>query len=1361
MLEQIEVVRRLWRGEGVSMPGGAGEVEVRILPRPVQAELPVWITAAGSPDTFRLAGELGANLLTHLLGQSLRGVGEKIAVYRQAWRAAGHPGEGKVALMLHTFVGDSVEGVRATVRGPLTAYLATSLDLMKVLAPGEDFAALSGEDQLALLDRAFDRYFETSGLFGTVESCRGRIRELQAIGVDEIACLIDFGIETGAVLEGLERLAALRVASQPLELTAGASEGDEDTIPAQIARHGVTHFQCTPSALTALALDPETPAAFSRLRRLLVGGEALPQRLAERAAGWLSGELLNMYGPTETTVWSAVDRIDGQGAVTIGRPVANTELHVVDGWEALPAGQSGELLIGGDGVAFGYWRRSDLTAERFVPDPFSRRPGARLYRTGDRVRRQPDGRLLFLGRLDHQVKIRGHRIELGEIESALAHHPAVREAVVVAREETPGDLASTRLIAYVVPAAASVDAVRPAALPDPEWLERSLAGHDRHLLPNGLVVAHLSAEQTSAIYREIFEQEIYLKHGVSLPEEACIFDVGANIGLFTLFARGRRPKASIYSFEPIPPTFAALSANADLYGQGARVFPLGLSDREEEAELTFYPRMAGLSGRFAGDDEEVTRSIVRTWLASTAGTGAAGLPEEEVSRAVADLLQAERHSCRLRPLSALIRELGVERIDLLKIDVEKSELRVLQGLDDEDWPKIGQIVIEVHTRELLDAISPLLAERGYELAVDEFIPIGEAGEFVWMLYAVRPGWTAVTPAVPEPAAPALAVNDLRSDLQRTLPAFLWPAVYVVLDRLPLTPNGKVDRRALPAPAALRSAPAAYVAPETALQRALAEVWSELLPVDRVGLRDNFFEVGGNSLLLVEAHGRLRRALGREIPLRALLRGQTVEALASHLEALWREAGSVTAALPLRPAAREGRAPLSFPQERLWFLQRLAAESSVLNVANAFRLRGTLDVAALALSFAEICRRHEILRTRFDETDGTAWQEALAPSPQSLPILDLGALLAPESELQRLADAEAARPFDLSAGGLLRVLLLRLGEREHVLVVSLHHIGVDAWSLEIFFRELAKLYEGCLRGSLPEFPALPVQYADYAVWQRRWAGSERAGPELSFWRRQLAALPAPPLLPGQRERAARPRFRGAAHRFELSAELSAALGKLGRAEASSVFMTLLAAFAGLIHQYTGLEDLLIGTNVANRSPAETAGLIGYFVNTLALRPDLSGDPTFRRLLVRVREMVLAAFSHQEVPFEKVLADVQPQRQGGHSPLFRLMFVMQTSLPSVWRLPGLETAPFALGHHTANFDLMVLMAEGEKGLLGAFLFDTDLFAPAAVARMAAHFEALLEGIVADADRTLSSLDGVDGVGDSAPLLLADQFNEGLSL
>ncbi|HSL84319.1 MAG TPA: MupA/Atu3671 family FMN-dependent luciferase-like monooxygenase, partial [Thermoanaerobaculia bacterium] len=372
MREQIDMVRRLWRGEAVRLPGGRGEVEVRTLPRPVQPELPFWITAAGSAETFVLAGELGANLLTHLLGQSLRDVAEQIARYRQARRSAGHPGRGQVALMLHTFVGESEERVRDVVREPLIRYLATSLDLMKVLASGQDLGALDAEDRQALLERAFDRYFLTSGLFGTVESCRERLAELQAAGVDEVACLLDFGVDVDTMLESLDRLAATREAPLGAEAAAG-----EEAVPQQLLRHAVTHFQCTPSAMASLVEDAELAEALGGLHRLLLGGEALTLQLAQRTAEPLAGSLLNMYGPTETTVWSATDRYEpAEALVTLGRPVANTTLHVVDRrGDLVPVGQPGELLIGGEGVVRGYWRRPDWTAERFIPDSFSAGPG--------------------------------------------------------------------------------------------------------------------------------------------------------------------------------------------------------------------------------------------------------------------------------------------------------------------------------------------------------------------------------------------------------------------------------------------------------------------------------------------------------------------------------------------------------------------------------------------------------------------------------------------------------------------------------------------------------------------------------------------------------------------------------------------------------------------------------------------------------------------------------------------------------------------------------------------------------------------------------------------------------------------------
>ncbi len=461
MLQGIETVRSLWRGEAIMRRSGSGEeVAIRILPRPVRPELPVWVTAAGNPETFRAAAQAGAHVLTHLLGQSLEEVAAKIAAYRAAWREAGHPGDGHVTLMLHTFVGDDLEAVRETVRGPFCDYLRSSVDLIRkapsafptfggpkaeadAKADRRVAAELEGGGIEGLLQHAFDRYFETSGLFGTPADCLRMVERLRGIGVDEIACLIDFGVDYAAVMQSLEKLDEVRRLGALGAAEAPASREIAD----EIHRHGVTHLQCTPSLARMLVADPECLGALGRLKHLLVGGEAFPPDLAATLSGAVSGELRNMYGPTEATIWSTSHVVNGtHGAVPIGRPLGNTEVYVLDRHrQPVPIGIPGEIFIGGTGVARGYWKRRELTQERFVAHPF--RPGGRLYRTGDLGRFQPGGALEFLGRADEQVKIRGHRIELGEIAAVLAQLASVREAVVVAREESPGEL---RLVAYVV-----------------------------------------------------------------------------------------------------------------------------------------------------------------------------------------------------------------------------------------------------------------------------------------------------------------------------------------------------------------------------------------------------------------------------------------------------------------------------------------------------------------------------------------------------------------------------------------------------------------------------------------------------------------------------------------------------------------------------------------------------------------------------------------------------------------------------------------------------------------------------------------------------------------------------------------------
>ena len=906
MMREIETVRKLWRGEMASFRSGAGnDVELKIFPQPIQKELPVWLTAAGNPETFQMAGEIGANILTHLLGQSIEDLSEKIAIYRESWREHGHQGTGHVSLMLHAYVGDDVAEVREKVREPFTNYLRSSVDLTRNLAMslGKDVdpKKWTEEDMRVILEHAFDRFFETSGLFGTPETCLEKIDELKSVGVDEVACLIDFGVDFDSVMSSLENLYKLKEASQ--QATRAAKQGDKKhyTLPEQIKEHQVTHLQCTPSMARMLLLEPSAAESLGTVQELLLGGEALPVSLAQQLREVAPESMLNMYGPTETTIWSTVYRIDEVGArVPIGRPIANTEIFIVDKeLRPVPVGVTGELLIGGAGVVRGYLERPEATAERFIPDPFSGQRGARLYKTGDRARYLPDGNIEFLGRIDQQVKVGGHRVELEEIESALVRHDWVREAVVSAREDETG---SKRLVAYLVVNGDNAESLeqqlsetKSAALP---------ANQRRYKLPNGMVVAQLSDFQTNVGYREIFENETYLKHGVTLNDGDCVFDVGANTGFFTLFVNQKCKGSKVYAFEPIPTTFEVLRANVELHNLNAKLFNCGVSDHAGSANFTFYPLMDGLSSRYADveKDKQVTRSIILDWLQNNPGENGNGLfTPDELEQVIEERFRTETFTCPLRTLSDVIAEQGVERIDYLKVDCERSEFDVLEGIREEDWKKIKQVVLEVETDELLEKISTRLAEHNFEVNVEKIINVEQSAAdvdtvHVYMLYAIQRNFQPSAAAVnelaqaetatdkqPSSARHEASINGVRKFLKESLPEYMVPSAFVLLDALPLTPNGKVDRKSLPDPDNLRpEIEVAYVEPETDTELLITGIWKDVLGIDRVGIHDNFFEVGGTSLLIAQVYSKLREHYHERITMVEMFRHPTIGSLAKFL-----------------------------------------------------------------------------------------------------------------------------------------------------------------------------------------------------------------------------------------------------------------------------------------------------------------------------------------------------------------------------------------------------------------------------------------------------------------------------------------------
>ncbi len=569
----------------------------------------------------------------------------------------------------------------------------------------------------------------------------------------------------------------------------------------------------------------------------------------------------------------------------------------------------------------------------------------------------------------------------------------------------------------------------------------------------------------------------------------------------------------------------------------------------------------------------------------------------------------------------------------------------------------------------------------------------------------------------------LAAGELRSFLAARLPEHMVPAAFVILDDLPRLPNGKVDRASLPAPDARADLARTCVAPRTPVEELLAGIWSETLAVERIGVHDNFFELGGHSLVATRVISRVREACHIELPVRKLFEAPTVAGLAAEVDRAMREGG--THRPPLRPEPRAGHLPLSFGQQRLWFLQQLEPESPAYNVPGVLRLLGPLDREALARSASEIVRRHEALRTTFHAVEGEPAQAVHPATPVEIPVAFLA-----EEGLQDWISREASRPFDLAAGPLLRLHLLRLAEDDHVLFFNLHHAVSDGWSVGVLVRELTALYGAFLRGEAAVLPELPVQYGDFARWQRQWLQGEVLDAQLAYWRQRLAGAPEVLNLATDRPRPALQTYRGATCGRRLPAELTASLRRFSRESSATLFTSLLTGFKVLLQRYGAGDDLVVGTNVAGRDQVEIEGLIGFFVNSLVLRTVLEGDPTFRDAVARVRETVLGAFAHQDLPFDRVVEELQPRRDLSVTPLFQVVFDMDPAdKAGGLELPGLALAPVPLANRSAKFDLNLTVDDRADGLVIAAEYSVDLLEGATVERLLGHLENLLRAAVAE--------------------------------
>lgn len=860
-------------------------------------------------------------------------------------------------------------------------------------------------------------------------------------------------LHTASIAFSSSRRQLLLPLSQGAGVVIASSEQRKDPLAlfALIKQNGITVMDAVPSFwrnctafLSSLGKETRTELLDNQLRLMLSASEPL---LTDITHTWVHefghrASHVHMFGQTETAGIVCVYKIPvdenpetAASVVPIGRPIANTEIYILDEEQRpVPIGTPGELYIGGVGVGRGYLNRPDLTAQKFLVHPFSDKPGARLYRTGDWARLRADGQIEFAGRQDSQVKVRGFRIELGEVEATLASNAGVKEAAVVARDDGSGTM---RLIAYVVP--------------------------------------HQSA-----------------------------------------------------------------------------------------ASLT--------------------------------------------------------------------------------------ELRTFMG------------------------------ER--------------------------------------------------------LPDHMVPSAFVQLPALPLNANGKLDRRSLPEPDEFRPELAAsYKAPQTAYEKLLAGIWSEVLKLDRIGVDDNFFELGGHSLLAIQVMARINEQLGTGVPLRMLFDGPTIGQLAG---AIANNADGINLPNPKPQRARRDRdIPLSFAQQRLWFIDQLEPGSSLYVINRALRLRGSLDPTSLERAVQSIAGRHEALRTTFKSCDGRPVQQIASSVTLPFNIFDLQSMPEParEEEALRIINTESRKPFDLAGDPLARVTLVRIAPDEHLLLLSIHHIVADAWTLRIFFQELAAFYRD--PNTAASLPLLEIQYPDFAEWQHQSLSGKALARQVAYWKQQLNGAPVARAVPSDYPRPVVSTSQGAQIQRSLPKSLNQSLGELSRREGATLFMTMLAAFQILLAHYSEVDDILVGVPVAGRSLVETEALIGCFINTLVMRGDLSGNPSFKQVVARTRAVALEAYTNQELPFEKLVEELQPERSFNGNPLFGAMFAMNDESQQPLTLEGVKVENLPVEVSDSKFDLSLGVTEKPEGLVVSLSYSTELFDPDSIKSILEDYETVLGSMLANPAQSLADL------------------------
>ncbi|PNK21304.1 amino acid adenylation domain-containing protein [Cylindrospermopsis raciborskii] len=1227
----------------------------------------------------------------------------------------------------------------------------------------------------------------------------------------------------------------------------------------------VTVLNQTPSAFQQLIQAESTLCREGELelRYVIFGGEALDLASLEP---WFERHddqfplLVNMYGITETTVHVTYlpvtfkDVKKGSGSL-IGKQIPDLSLYILDRHlQPVPIGVVGEMYVGGAGVTRGYFHRPQLTAERMIPNPFATNDltSARLYKTGDLARFLDNGNIEYIGRNDHQVKIRGFRIELGEIEAVIKSHPEVRDALVIAREESKEDV---RLDAYIIPINQIANTETLTQEQTQEW---QYTFNDTYNITSGEPEedfniigwnSSYSNQPIPAVEMRQWLNNTLLRIRSLKPRK--VLEIGCGTGMILL-----NIAPEVQSYWGTDFSQAAINRlatvvenrslkNVNLLTREAIDFseiPTGYFDTVViNSVAQYFPSIEYLQqviksvwqllktggSLFIGDNRNL--SLSNYFYASVAYFQANDNTDCETFKTQVRRIAKKENELILAPhfftdlrksfpdltaveiqiksenneneltkyrYDVILHKLGIsteqppeiiwrdwetDNLQLTDLKQQVIEMRsigwhsipngrlskdaaiyqwMLKNSHENEQKTIGELRTVLNNIHEPKGFNPadfyaIAEEIGLEVSISYspgkvdcfdvcFYPAGSGKSMAPSMPIVNdllgrdnhPSW--IDPL--KNRLTKLLISQLKQRLEEKLPEYMCPSAFMILENFPLTPSGKLDRRALPIPDRdLIINQQSLVPPKTPTEYKLSQLWMDVLGIDKIGVTEDFFHLGGHSLLATKLVSRIREEFNVALPLRSIFEYSTIARLGDEIDCLIDVNTTKTGPEDIIPVSNRENLPLSFSQSRLWFLDLLGKENAAYNISVAFRLEGDLNVDALQESWQNIIQRHEVLRTTFDNVQGSPIQIVHDWSELKLTIRNLSCLdfQTQQETLRKSIQEVVITPFNLNQLPLLRIHLYQLSADVSVLLLVIHHIIADGWSLGVMVKELSLFYTAICQRNIPSIPPLSIQYGDFANWQREVFQKTQLPIQLAYWKQKLTGANQILELPTDYPRSPIPSYQGSAVNFAINPQTTQEFKKLCESQGATLFMGLLAVFSILLMRYSGQEDLLIGTPIANRNRKQTEDLIGFFVNTLVIRNNLSGNPNFINLLSITKEETLQAYAHQDVPFEKIVEEINPQRNLSQHPLFQVMFVWQNAPMNKLELPNLQLSPWRLEQRLAKFDLTLLMTETEQGIDGTWEYRTDLFAPETINRMIGHFETLLKGIIAEPQKPITHL------------------------